>query len=139
MEELFDPESTDFPSPYLVSEVEASTVALAIGSFLLDAQSHEIADDKNKLKYLESHSIAQDTLDLIEKGQRIISNEADLYLVAISTQWFISLFDRSIGRDGYIATAASLGITADEFIDHAITASRILAQVPEHIRPPLFS
>jgi hypothetical protein len=134
MEELFDPGCSDPFSPYLVTEDEAQTLTLVIGAFLFDTRSNKPTYPEDNIKYLEGYSIAHDTLDLVEKGQRILRTEADFYLVGISTRWFTRLFDQSINRDSYKATAQNLGILPEEFIEHAIRANNILRQIPDHIQ-----
>jgi len=133
MEEIFDPSNNDPFSPYWILEEEVETLKLAIDRFL-ESQFSPPDDLEQGFKHIEGYITGRETLDQIAEGQRLICTEAEIFLVGISTDWFTTLFDKSIANKTYRKTAEELGVKPEEFIEHAIVAYRIRQQIPEHIQ-----
>jgi hypothetical protein len=116
----------------LDSDLEANTLSLSINTYLngviREDKIHDYENPDND-KFIVGYLMAEELIDDLDKGVRVLASESDFFLSRVSLKYFLNFFEYS-ARENLIPVASrELGIEEDIFVLNAITGAKMLKKL----------
>jgi len=116
----------------LDSDLEANTLSLSINTYLngviKEDKIHDYENPDND-KFIVGYLMAEELIDDLNKGVRVLASESDFFLSRVSLKYFLNFFEYS-ARENLIPVASrELGIEEDIFALNAITGVKMLKKL----------
>jgi len=118
----------------LENEVEIDTLDLSINTYLNGVVRQDITERVGKDdgdKFIIGYIIAEELIDDLRNGIRVLASEPEFYIAKVSLQYFLNFFEYSAREKVMSIASKELGVSEDMFVMHAITGLKMLRQLPK--------
>ena len=116
----------------LDNEIESSTLDLSINTYINGAILNGLNEAKaTDPKYMMGYLMAEELIDDLNRGVRVLCSDSDIYLSKISLRYFVNFFEYCIRENMVGIGAREIGLNEDRFVIHAITSVMMIKMLPD--------